>query len=222
MDQPPGTEAAPKPAAVLSYRSAVPGNALGEVTFEREGEVLTITIPPGPVVLKIIWRSVLLFLFVFPIVGITIGVVSSLIGGGLHGGGDEITCIGFTAVFLVLAALATLGSILRLERNRKVPSIVRVWPAGIEVETGETRGTTAIRLPRDRIADVRIHPANVGFSHRVQLEIASTDDTLHVAAIPWPRGYPMIALEDNIRDVLRLPPEGFKLQFSIRGNNRPA
>ena len=203
---------------VLSYRGVAPVKSPRGATFERQGDVLTVTIPGASIALKIILRSILFLIFVLAGGAIVLSTLASLTSGGTDGGLGGAVCPSLIVMLLTLAALATLGSIIQLARDGALQSVVRVWPGGLEVNAPGATRAFVIRLPRAGISDVRIHPAGFGFTPRLRLEITGSDDQLYVAAIPWPRGYPMIVLEDNVRDVLGLAPDN--QAGGIQDNNR--
>ncbi|HET6248608.1 MAG TPA: hypothetical protein VFE47_12980 [Tepidisphaeraceae bacterium] len=195
-----------EPSPVLSYCGPIPQALASQVVFNRQGDTLTIHIPGGPVAAKIIVRAILLIPSL-AMIALLLLPISEVFNHTEEAVGYAIfPAIGIA--LLVWGGITCIRSIIYLYRMGRNPSLVTVGPAGIELRAAGNIRPIVLRVQRDRIAHLQIHPDGFGITNRLTLEVIASDDSLHIASIPWPRGYPMIALEDNIRDVLGLADNG--------------
>jgi hypothetical protein len=163
---------------------------------------LAVTVPPLPFIRQIVYRTAL-----------------SVLLGTLTGAfGATTILVYFTerwqdlpVVLTVLAALAvlvlaTFRAIVRLihaARYGRQPTVIRASAGQLEIDGPGLSYWVSYRWPADSIADLEVRPA--GARPLLFLQITFKDDTFQKIAIPWRSRQPMIELEDNLRDVLRLP-----------------
>ncbi len=96
--------------------------------------------------------------------------------------------------------------VINWRRHGRKPSIVRAGPEGLGVSSTGNARTLSIHFARDRIQNLFVQYKVSGKNLRLVLQVISDDDQMHSATFPWRAGQPMIEVEDNLRDVLGLPP----------------
>lgn len=195
----------PEPANVLPYHGPAPQRIPKHVVYERDGETLTITIPPPPFSTPIILSSLALLACGLPMAAITALVISEWRNARFHGEFSAFNCIAAVGSLLALGMVRAVRRLIYWGREGRMSSVVRVDPHGLEIRaTGSVRPVTHY-FRRDCITELHIHPG-AGLNPRLFLQIVTLDDQMYLASLPWCAGQPMIEVEDNLRDVLGLPP----------------
>ena len=182
---------------VIPYRSGPTG-----VTYVRTADTLVITIPSAPFFGQVLHRVTMLALAAC----FTVAMAFIAIAGSRDGDpapalifGSIAAIFGWTVVFSIKRTIYTL-------KDGKQPSTLAVGSDGLRINTAGTFRHRAIHIVKERIFDLQVIPPSSMRGSDLTLQVITRDDDLHVVRLPWRDEQPMIELEDNLRDVLGLPP----------------
>jgi hypothetical protein len=176
------------------------------VVYERDGDTLTITIPPPPFSTPIILSSLALLVCGLPLAGIASFMISEWRDFGFRRESAEaFYCPAAVGSLLALGMVWAIRRLIYWIREGKWPSILRVDTQGLEIRATGSAKPVIHYFRRDRITELNIHPGT-GWNPRLFLQIVTVEDEMYLASVPWCAGQPMIEVEDKLRDVLGLPP----------------
>jgi hypothetical protein len=169
-----------------------------DVAFERQGNSLTVYIPSSPLVGQILVRSLVFLAFAIPPGIIVLIIAIDLV----HGRSSTFLAGLIIAAPFGWGAVRALRILIHAARRGKVPFVVRVSAAGLEiVAPGKVRDMN-VSLRCERIVHLFVRPDGLFFHPRILLHIFCDDGAMHVITLPWPKGRPIMDLEDNLRDVI--------------------
>ncbi|HZL34718.1 MAG TPA: hypothetical protein VFC78_05360 [Tepidisphaeraceae bacterium] len=196
----------PNPPAVLDYRGPTPvlQQLPRHVSYARQGETITITVPAPPLAGQMVAGSLLLLACVAASAAL-LWLIALAVAND-----HTLDTVGFVIVPLLAAlslwgVIRALGRLIYAARHGRQPTVVRASPDGIDISARGTGRPFTYSWPRARIADVEARPGGLfALMPVLLLQVTLTDDSSHRIVIPWRSGRPMIEVEDNLRDVLHL------------------
>ncbi|HWE98053.1 MAG TPA: hypothetical protein VG269_29170 [Tepidisphaeraceae bacterium] len=96
-----------------------------------------------------------------------------------------------------------------MSKGGRLPAVIRVRPDGLEIDARGSVRPVQHMWAVGQIVDVSIRVGGgllAGFRPVLVLQLMLSNGEVCRIAIPWRNGDPMIEVEDNLRDVLGLPP----------------
>lgn len=192
---------------VLGYRGAAPAVAMpGHVSFQREGDVLTIVAGAPPFAWQMVSRAFVLLVWLLLLIAST--AFSAAVLNEARGGAPELVLAAFVLIGCTgWATTTSLRRLVHIALGGRHPTIIRAGPEMLEVSLrGRIRPLHRSWATRE-IADVEVRPGGAapGLFPVLILQISMKDGQFHRFGIPWRAGCSMIEVQDNLRDVMRLP-----------------
>jgi hypothetical protein len=194
------------PPPILGYHRVQPIAPERVIVYQRVGDALTITILPRPFATQVVFRTLAFLACAIPTAGIALVVLTTAPRDWTDP--SMLSCIGPVTLFFSWGTFRTLRRLIYCMREGRHPAVLRASPAGLEVLAPGNVPPLALRLRRDQIMTLEVHPGGVGPSQRLILRVTTLEDNLHFVNLPWWAGHPMIEVEDNLRDVLGLATQG--------------
>ena len=191
-----------EPPRVLSYASRQPTPA---VAFVREGNEVTITIPPPP-----LWRVALVPGMICGIWTVTATALTLYALQSLSRGGAVrplvllLNLLGAVACYFWFAALWRL---VRVVRHGGRPSVLSVAEGLLTVLAPLQFGKYAESWDADDIADLTVFGGGATPLLLVLLHLRMTlkDESVVIISLPWPHAEAMAPVETHLRVALGLP-----------------
>jgi hypothetical protein len=177
---------------MLPYRRVDPLEYRREATWDQVGNTLTITIPSSKPVRRIIGLSLAVFISVG--LGIACWLIASVYDSDVR-------------PLLVIPAAMIVWTICRLiyaALYGATPTVIRVWPKGVEI-TGLTDGKPARPIfPREWILDLDVFPINTEPGRSAFLQVKLNDRKVYVTPLPEGSQRSIPAMREAIRGILKL------------------
>jgi hypothetical protein len=198
---------------VLAYHGPSPLGALrpsavaSRVSYERVLGALVITVPAPPVVVPVVAAALI-------VISCGLPAMALLTFDGFevfrnHSVRSEDLCVWAGMTPFVLAAIWAIRRIMFMTKGGRLPTVIRVRPEGLEIDARGSLRPVRHTWAAGQIADVSIRVSGgllAGFMPVLLLQLVLDDGQVCRVPIPWRHGDPMIEVEDNLRDVLGLPP----------------
>jgi hypothetical protein len=168
---------------------------------------LVITVPAPPVIVPIVAAAAVALLCGIPALAVLAIESYSVLQN--RSVGSESVCVFIGTSPFVLAAIWALRRMLFMSKGGRLPTVIRVRPEGLEIDARGSVRPVQHTWAAGQIVDISIRVGGgllAGFRPVLMLQLMLSNGEVCRVPIPWRHGDPMIEVEDNLRDVLGLPP----------------
>ncbi len=185
----------PEPRQIIEYARAAVAR---ESQIRREGDELTITIPPPP-----FWRMTILALLRISTL-LTLFAIAAAVFYLLdtHSAASPL----IFPCALLPAVILTLLRITRVALAGSQPTVIRASPLGLQIAP---RGMTFLNCNwlATELIDLEVRQGGIFplFAKNIHLRVVFTGERIESYSIPWNGSGALANIEDNLRDILALP-----------------
>lgn len=192
------------PPRPIDYASST---TYGQIDIRREVDLLVITIPP-PVMRRTILARIVRGVAACAGIGATAAALTLFATTGRRWQYNTGLLVS-TGVALTGVVALSLAALARITRTGTRPTFIRATAAEIELKEPRWRGTRSLRWPASDVIDVSVRERGVlpVIVRYIEFRLVLRGEWIQDVDIPWNGNGALAAIEDNLRDVLGLPPD---------------